>query len=183
MSKRMQLTDRSTTPMWVQQRVQRRAFSTRAWVAGCVQLPMVLVLAVVARSAGAANYDETVLDPAALVQLEQRADHADIREQLYLYTDVLHRLTELEGRQVATGAGEQAATTLRQINAVAAKAHAAAGQNAKRLKNAEELLQHTTRRLSDILHVASSEERSSLQATLQGLNSLHDRCLALVFAN
>jgi len=51
----------------------------------------------------------------------------------------------------------------------------------KRLKNAELLIQHTTRRLGEYLHMASTEDRPTLQATLKHLDRVHDELLTQVF--
>ena len=56
------------------------------------------------------------------------------------------------------------------------------GRDAKRLKNAEMLMDHTARRLSDMVHVATSASRDAVQTALQKLNALHSELLAQVFA-
>jgi hypothetical protein len=119
-----------------------------------------------------------------LVQMEHRADVAQAADQCFLYAQVLHGLTELAGREMSSGMEEDAAATMKQIDTVAGKARAASSaRNVKRLKNAEELMEHTTHRLADMVRVASSEERTVMQATLQRLNGVHDNLLAMVFAH
>ena len=142
----------------------------------------VVVLAMTARPAFASGADETALDAAALSQMEVRADHALVRDQCYLYTELVHGLTELAGRQMEAGQDEAAAATMAQVDAVASKLEVATGKDAKRLKNAELLLEHTTRRLSDMLRVASNEQRSVMQTTLKHLYTVHTSVLAMVFA-
>jgi hypothetical protein len=126
--------------------------------------------------------DVTTMDASSLVQLEERANQADPREKCYLYAEVLRGLTELEGRQIAAGQEEQAHTTMQRMNDVAAKIHAASVKDAKRLKNAEQILQRTTVRVSDMVHVASAEEQAAMQSTLQHLNTVHSELLTMVFA-
>jgi hypothetical protein len=130
----------------------------------------------------AAGPDETVLDAAALVDLQQRADHAQLRDQCYLYTELVHQLTEMAGRQMAAGEDDEAGKTMLKVDAVAAKLQQASVVDAKRLKNAEELLDHTTHRLADMVRVASDQQRSGMEATLRHLNTVHSNVLALVFA-
>ncbi len=91
--------------------------------------------------------DEVPLDASALLQMEQRADAAQPRDQCYMFAEVLHGLTELAGREIAAGDDQDASTTLTHIDSVAAKMQKASAANAKRLKNAEMLLEHITRRL------------------------------------
>lgn len=151
------------------------------------RMALVLLLAAflwtgISTPAAAAQPDEGVIDAAALMELQQRAEHAQPRDQCYLYTEVVHDLTELAGRQMAAGEDEQAGSTMLQVDAAAAKLQRAASADAKRLKNAEELLDHTTHRLSDMVRVASDQQRSVMQATLRHLNAVHSSVLALVFA-
>jgi hypothetical protein len=114
--------------------------------------------------------------------MEQRADAAQPRDQCYMFAEVLHGLTELAGREIAAGDDQDASTTLTHIDAVAGKMQKASAANAKRLKNAELLLEHITRRLTDMAHVASSEQRSATQAALARVNQLHSEVLAVIFS-
>ena len=47
----------------------------------------------------AATFDETVPTPESITQLEQRAQTADPREQCFLYTELVHSMTELAGKE------------------------------------------------------------------------------------
>jgi hypothetical protein len=133
-------------------------------------------------SAWASKADEIPLDATTLLQMEQRADAAQPRDQCYMFAEVLHGLTELAGRQIAAGDDTDADTTLSHIDSVAAKMQRASAANAKRLKNAELLLEHITRRLTDMAHVASAEQRSATQTALTRVNQLHTQVLAVIFA-
>jgi hypothetical protein len=137
----------------------------------------VVLAATMSRPAFASSADETALDATALTQMEVRADHA-----CYLYTELVHGWTELAGRQMEAGQDEAAAATMLQVDEVATKLQVATGKDAKRLKNAEVLLEHTTRRLSDMMHVASTDQRVVMQTTLKHLNMVHTSVLAMVFA-
>jgi hypothetical protein len=114
--------------------------------------------------------------------MEQRADAAQPRDQCYLFTEVLQGLTELAGRQIAAGDDANAAATLRRINVVAAKVQQTSSANARRLKNAEILLDYTTRRLTDMARIVSGSERTAMQSTLQRVDRVHTQLLAMVFA-
>ena len=133
-------------------------------------------------SAWASHLDEVPLDAAALLQMEQRAEAAQPRDQCYMFAEVLHGLTELAGRQIAAGDDGDANTTLTQIDSVAMKMEKSSAANAKRLKNAELLLEHITRRLTDMAHVASSDQRGATQTALQQVNRLHTQVLAMIFS-
>lgn len=126
--------------------------------------------------------EEIPLDASALLQMEQRADAAQPRDQCYMFAEVLHGLTELAGREIAAGDDQDASTTLTHIDSVVAKMQTASDANAKRLKNAEMLLEHVTRRLTDMAHVASAQQRSATQAALTRVNQLHSQLLAVIFS-
>jgi hypothetical protein len=114
--------------------------------------------------------------------MEQRADAAQPRDQCYMFAEVLHGLTELAGREIAAGDDQDAGSTLTHIDSVAAKMQKVSAANAKRLKNAELLLEHVTRRLNDMAHVASGTQRSAMQATLLCVDHLHTQVLAVIFS-
>ena len=79
-------------------------------------------------------------DSAALAQLEDRAQHAELREQAYLYTELIQVYTQVAGRQIAAGELEQANATMTRIQAFAGHLHGALAKNTKKLKDAEMML-------------------------------------------
>jgi hypothetical protein len=143
-----------------------------------VFVTILLTLAPVPRARAAG---EVLLTEAALTQLESRAETAQPREQCFLYAELVHYLTELAGNQLANGEEVQAGTTLRHIDAIAQKIHMSLARDSKKLKDTELLMHHTTRRLSDILHVSASDERGVLQATLKRLDDVQNELLTQVF--
>jgi hypothetical protein len=147
-----------------------------------VGLAVVVSLTVCTRPVRAAAPDESVLDAQALAQMEERAAAAQPREQCFLYTQVVHSLTEAAGKQLADGQEATAAATIAHIEAVTVKMQNVLLKNAKRIKVAEELMEHTTRRLSDMLHLTSGQTRPALEATLVQLNAEQTRMLNEVFS-
>ncbi len=133
-----------------------------------------------ARASGPSNPDA---DGNVLTQMELRASQADPREKCFLYAQILVGLTELEGRQIAAGEDEQAKGTMQRMDEVAAKVHEASMGNARRLKNAEQLLERTTRRVADMVRVVSSQQRAAMQSTLQHMDAVHNEVLAMVFSH
>jgi hypothetical protein len=163
--------------------VTRKTLYGTGRLAGVVMAgALVLGMGAVRPAMAAGGPDETARDSTTLLALEQKAEHAEAREQCYLYSEVLHGLTELAGRQMAAGQDDEAGATMLHIDVVAAKVEHASANDAKRLKNAEMLLEHTSHRLADMVRVASSGERLAMQSTLQHLNLVHTKVLALVFA-
>lgn len=128
-----------------------------------------------------AAIDETLPDAQTLNQLEQRAEQANPRDQCYLYTQLVHTMTELAVKEMADGDDDQASATLKQINRYAHLIQVNLEQNTKRLKNAEMLMHHTTLRLAQALHLASEDDRTTVQATLKQLDLIQDQILDQVF--
>ena len=130
----------------------------------------------------AANFDESILTPESITQLEQRAQQADPREQCFLYTELVHSMTELAGKEMLDGDIDRASATLKQVNRYAHLIQVGLSHNAKRLKNAELLMHHTTYRLGDYMKAASGDDRATLQATLKQLDKVQDEILNQVFS-
>ena len=63
----------------------------------------------------------------------------------------------------------------------AEKIQIAAGDDSKKLKNAELLVRRTSFRLEDILGGASLEDRETLEATLRQLNQVQAQLMTQVF--
>lgn len=128
-----------------------------------------------------AGNGEALLDDQAIVQLEQRALQAKPREQCFLYAELVHGLTEIAGKQMLAGQTDEASASLKRVEKYAQQIHMGMADDSKRLKNAELLMHHTTRKLGDYLHAASGEDRDVLQDTLKKLNQVQDELLSQVF--
>jgi hypothetical protein len=143
-------------------------------------LPLLLFVSLRATTY-AASIDENLPTAEALAQLELRAQQAGPRDQCFLYTELVHTMTEIAGKQILNGDIDQASATLKKVNQYAQLIHMDLANNSKRVKNAEMLLHHTTYRLGEYLHKASGEDQATLKATLQQLDKVHDELLAEVF--
>jgi hypothetical protein len=124
-----------------------------------------------------------VLDAQAIQQLEQRAEQANPREQCFLYTELVSAMTEQAGRQLLDGDTDQASATLKKVSEYARRIHMNLARDTKRLKNAEMLMHRTTYRLTEYLRSASSEDKPTLQATLQQLSQVQNELLTQVFSH
>ena len=132
-------------------------------------------------AARAASIDESVPTADVLAQLEQRASLASPRERAYLYTELVHSMTEKAGREISDGDSSAADATLKQINHYAHLLQDSLARNTSKLKNAEMLMQHTTWRLAQCVHLAAPDDKPQLQATLAELNHVNDALLTQVF--
>ncbi|MEO6909884.1 MAG: hypothetical protein ABI158_03045 [Edaphobacter sp.] len=128
-----------------------------------------------------AAIDENLPDAQTINQLELRAQQANPRDQCYLYTELVHTMTEMAVQQMIHGEDKQASVTLAQVNRYAHLIQLNLAKNTKRLKNAEMLMHHTTLRLAQSLHLASEDDRTSVQATLKQLDLVQNQLLDQVF--
>jgi hypothetical protein len=146
-----------------------------------VLLPLPLILCL-CTTGYAANFDDTIPTPESISELAQRAQTADPREQCFLYTELVHSMTELAGKEMLDGDVDKASATLKQVNYYAHLIHVNLANNTKRLKNAELLMHHTIYRLGDYMRAASGDDKATLQATLKQLDQVQGEILTQVFA-
>jgi hypothetical protein len=142
-------------------------------------VPLLLTLCIPAH----ATINENLPDATALHQLELRAQQASPRDQCFLYAELVHTMTEIAGKEMVQGDIDQASATLKQVEHYAQLIHLNLANDTKRLKNAEQLMHHTTYKLGEYLHQASGEDRATLEATLKRLDQVHDELLTQVFVH
>ena len=131
----------------------------------------------------AAAIDESIPTPQSITELAQRAKDAKPREQCFLYTELVHQMTEKAGKEIVNGDTDQATATLKMVDQYAHMIHVSLASDTKRLKNAEELMHHTTYKLGEFLHLVSGEDKDTVQATLKQLDQVNDELLAQVFSH
>jgi hypothetical protein len=146
----------------------------------CIGLLSTLVLASPLRALAA---DEIIPSPDILAQLEQRASQANPREQCFLYTQLVHTMTQKAGQEIAAGDTEQAAATLKKVNLYAHLIHVNLARDPKRVKDAEQLMHSASYRLAQVLHLVSGPDRDTVQDTLKQLNQVNDELLTQVFTH
>ena len=132
-------------------------------------------------AARAAAFDESVPTADVLAQLEQRASQASPRERAFLYTELVHTMTEKAGKELSDGDTGAADATLKQISHYAHLIQTSLERNTSKLKNAEMLMQHTTYRLAQCVHLAAPDDKPQVQATLAELTQVNDALLTQVF--
>jgi len=125
--------------------------------------------------------DERIADPQAMAALIAKADQASPKDQCFLYAELVHQMTELAGQQFSSGDEDHASATLRLVQRYTEKIHIGVTEDGKKLKNAEQLIQHTSYRLTGILNAASYEDRQVLQATLKQLEQVQTELMMQVF--
>jgi hypothetical protein len=135
----------------------------------------------VAVPAHAAAIDENIPDAQTLAQMELRASQASPREQCFLYTALAHTMTEKAGKEIHDGEVEHAAGTLQLVSRYVHLIQVSMARDTKRLKEAEMLLNHTSYRLGQFLHLVSGDDKTTVQATLKQLDQVNDELLTQVF--
>ena len=143
---------------------------------------VVLLLASLPVARALSGNEVTSLDSAAMAQLEDRAQHAEMREQVYLYTELIQVYTQVAGRQIAAGELEQANATMTRIQSFAGHLHAALAKNTKKLKDAEMMLHMASYHLGQYMRTLSSDDKPEVESTLKQLEKVHEELLAQVFA-
>ena len=130
-----------------------------------------------------AGFNENLPDSQTLSQLEIRAQQANPRDQCFLYTELVHTMTELAAKQLLDGDTDAASATLKKVEHYAQLIHLGLSSDTKRLKNAEMLMHHTAYRLGDLVRAASSEDRPVLTATLKQLDQVQTEILLQLFSH
>jgi hypothetical protein len=152
----------------------------KKWPAGVLGL---LALIIVPAVHAGTTPETAAMSAAALILMEDQADHAKPRDQCYLYTQLVDALMERAARQVAAGDDVDAGKTVGRIDEVTAKVQRSAARDARKLKNAEKMLGESARKLNDLSRVANGGERDEMRATLHKLDAVHNKILSLVFQN
>ena len=151
-----------------------------------MRLPRIAILSALLLLCGlpaARASDDTLLDATQLTQLEARAEHAALKEQCFLYTELVHNYTAIAGKQLAEGDTEKASLTLKRVQGYTTRIHAALARDTSKLKSAEILIHSASRNLGEYLHHASYEDKAMVEATLRQVEKINDELLAQVFAH
>ena len=124
--------------------------------------------------------------PANTVDLQVQADkaqHAHLRDQCYLYAQLVRSATELANRELAAGNSEASALALRSVENYAGALDAAVASDAKKLKDAEILLRESAFRLKAAMLAASINDRPAMAAVLSKVNATEAKIMGVVFAH
>jgi cell division septum initiation protein DivIVA len=146
-----------------------------------VLLAVFALLAVSTIPVRASGIDDKTFDQQSIDALVVRASQAQPRDQCFIYSEIVHEMTELSLRQYAAGDEAKSADLLKQIQALAHKIHLSISDNNKRLKNAEILLRRTAFRLTEMLHSSSFEDRTLVEQTLAQVNQAQNEAMMQVF--
>ena len=153
-------------------------FSTRFTLSALASATLAVLLLAPASAKAA---DSLTPEEQAVSQLELRATQAGLRDQCFLYTELVHSMTVLAGHQMLAGDSDGASATLKRVAHYADLIHLGLSRDTKRLKNAEIVMQQTTYRMSTFLHATSGDDRVNIQLALKQLNHVEDELMTEVF--
>jgi hypothetical protein len=145
-----------------------------------IPLAVLVLLTVYTAPLCASGFDDKVFDQETIEALIVKAGQAQPREQCFLYTQLIHEITEVSLRSYASGDVDKATSLLKQIEPLAHKIHLSMADD-KQIKNAELLLRHTAFRLNEMLHNTSYEDRPLVQQTLAQVNDAQTAAMMQVF--
>jgi hypothetical protein len=119
--------------------------------------------------------------PVALDALREKADKAQPRDKCFLYARLINQMTDLADNQLNSGDSGDAMETLNAMRSYAERIHVDVTADAKNLKSAELLIQHTAIRLKGMLLEASFEDRPALETTLDKVDQVQAQLMLQVF--
>lgn len=122
-------------------------------------------------------------DASALQSLAEKAQHAGLREQCYLYAELVRGSTELADRELAEGNSVAGAQALKSVETYAAAMDQALARDAKKLKDAEILLRESAFRLKAAMLASSIDDRPAMASALGKINASEARVMGAVFAH
>ena len=121
------------------------------------------------------------VDPQALAMLEGKAEHAALRDQCFLYAQLVHSMTEIASRQITAGEPGEAAATLASVQHYAELLDSGLARDTKKVKDAEILMRQTAFRLKAALNAAALEDRPAVEHTIQQLDKVESKLMLQVF--
>ncbi len=120
-------------------------------------------------------------DTQALTMLQGKVERASLRDQCFLYVQLMHGMTELASHQLAAGQVGEAAATLASVEHYAGLVDTGLARDTKKVKDAEILMRQTALRLKSTLSAAAVEDRPVVEHTLQQLDKLESKLMTQVF--
>ena len=122
------------------------------------------------------------LDASALDALAQKAQHAGLKEQCFLYAQLGRGSADLADRKMAEGDREAGGLALRSVETYASAMDAALARDAKKLKDAEILLREASFRLKAAMLASSIDDRPAMASALGKINAAESKLMVAVFA-
>ncbi len=136
------------------------------------------VLLLVSITASAAQKETQA---ARLQELQEKADRAGERDQCHLYAEVVRELVEVIEQQLKANELEKVPQSIKDVLAYTDKSQAAAHKSNHKLKEAEISLRKAERRLDDLGHTVSVDDRPKFKAAVDRISAVRTEILQLMF--
>ncbi|HTZ94816.1 MAG TPA: hypothetical protein VMB18_00360 [Terriglobales bacterium] len=114
-------------------------------------------------------------------ELIARADAASANDRPGLYVEIAERQLKAADGSYTEGKVEEARAAVQDVVTYSTKAHDAAIQANKKLKNTELALRKMAHRLRDLKHTLNFEDQPPVQAAADKLQTLSDDLLSQMF--
>jgi hypothetical protein len=114
-------------------------------------------------------------------ELIARADAASANDRPGLYVEIAERQLKAADGSYTEGKVEEARAAVQDVVTYSTKAHDAAVQANKKLKNTELALRKMAHRLRDLKHTLNFEDQPPVQAAADKLQTLSDDLLSQMF--
>ncbi len=127
--------------------------------------------------------DDHLADATTLQTLAEKAQHASLRDQCYLYAQLVRGGTELANRELAAGDSAAGALALRSVETYTEAMDLVLARDAKKLKDAEILLRESAFRLRAAMLASSIDDRPAMASALTKVNAVEAKVMGAVFAH
>jgi len=130
----------------------------------------------------AASFLASASKPESLQEMIARADAARLEDRPGLYVEIAERQLKSTDDLYTTGKVEDAQAALKDVVTYSEKAHDAAIQSGKRLKNTEIDFRKMAAKLRDIKRSLNFDDQAPVQAAADRLESLRTDLLSHMFS-
>ncbi len=125
--------------------------------------------------------DARTLDATALEALAVKAEHASLRDQCFLYAQLVRGGTELADQAIAGGDRAAGALALHSVERYTASLDVALAKDTKKLKDAEILLRESAFRMKAAMLASSLEDRPAMVSALGKIDAVEVKVMGAVF--
>ncbi len=127
--------------------------------------------------------DAHPVDETSLKSLAEKAEHASLRDQCYLYAQLIREGTEFANQRLAAGDSAAATAALHSVELYAAALDTSLARDGKKLKDAEILLRESSFKLKAAMLAASIDDRPAMDSALAKVNAVEVRVMGTVFSH
>ncbi len=116
-----------------------------------------------------------------LTILEGKVERAALRDQCYLYAELVQTMTEIASHQLLAGEPGDAAATLASVEHYAGLLDAGLARDTKKVKDAEILMRQTAFKLKESLNGAAAEDRPAVEHAIHQLDQVEAKMMQQIF--